>query len=84
MSVASWSVWRVLGVWAAWVLAVGLALAATLMILLWKARPPLARGLHSDFAIAITGPELRTGVLLLLLPPIAFTLVWARQRFGAR
>jgi hypothetical protein len=84
VSVASWSVWRVLGVWAAWVLAVGLALATTLVISLWRARPPVARGLHSEFAIAITGTDLRRGVLLLLLPPIAFTLVWAWQRFGLR
>jgi hypothetical protein len=84
VSLVSWSVWRVLGVWIAWVLAFGLALAATLAISLSRARPPGARRLHSDFVIALTGTELRWAVLLLLLPPVAFTVVWARQRFGPR
>jgi hypothetical protein len=84
VSIVSWSVWRALGVWAAWVFAVALALAATLVIALWKASPSGARGLHSDFAIAFTGTEIRRIVLLLLLPPIAFTLAWAWQRFGPR
>ncbi len=81
---ASWSGWRVLGVWAAWVLAVGFAFTAIVALVLWRARPSGAEFLRSDFAIAFTRTQILASVLLLILPPILFTIVWAWQRHGTR
>ena len=89
-SLASWSGWRVAAVWAGWLLFVVLALVTMAGVILWRVHqieshaatrlPPQG----SDFAISFVGAELTWVVAAILAPPLLFTGIWLRRRFGVR